>query len=105
MQKARRPRLHNETPEGLRNLRRGGGGKAPLGRGGETAHIPREALLKDPDIVILDEALSSVDPKTERLVQDAMLRLMEGGRTSVIIAHRLSITRFVDEVVVVENGR
>lgn len=62
------------------------------------------ALLKDPDIVILDEALSSVDPKTERLVQDAMLRLME-GRTSVIIAHRLSITRFVDEVVVVENGK
>ncbi|ASJ10447.1 ABC transporter [Thermococcus sp. P6] len=61
------------------------------------------ALLKDPDIVILDEALSSVDPKTERLVQDAMIRLME-GRTSIIIAHRLSITRFVDEIVVVENG-
>jgi len=60
------------------------------------------ALLKDPDIVILDEALSSVDPKTERLVQDAMLKLME-GRTSIIIAHRLSITRFVDKVVVVER--
>ncbi|WP_048148701.1 ABC transporter ATP-binding protein [Palaeococcus ferrophilus] len=62
------------------------------------------ALLKDPDIVILDEALSSVDPKTERLVQDAMLRLME-GRTSIIIAHRLGITRFADKVVVVEDGR
>ncbi len=62
------------------------------------------ALLKDPDIVILDEALSSVDPKTERLIQDAMLKLME-GRTSIIIAHRLSITRFVDMIVVVEDGK
>lgn len=62
------------------------------------------AMLKDPDIVILDEALSSVDPKTERLVQDAMLKLME-GRTSIIIAHRLSITHFVDRVIVVEDGR
>ncbi|MDK2783157.1 MAG: ATP-binding cassette, subfamily bacterial [Thermococcaceae archaeon] len=62
------------------------------------------ALLKDPDIVILDEALSSVDPKTERLVQDAMLRLME-GRTSIIIAHRLGITRFADKVVVVDGGK
>ncbi|ASJ07562.1 ABC transporter ATP-binding protein [Thermococcus pacificus] len=61
------------------------------------------AMLKDPDVIILDEALSSVDPKTERLVQDAMLRLME-GRTSIIIAHRLGITRFVDRVVVVEDG-
>ncbi|USS40194.1 ABC transporter ATP-binding protein/permease [Thermococcus aggregans] len=62
------------------------------------------ALLKDPDIVILDEALSSVDPKTERQVQDAMLKLME-GRTSIIIAHRLGITRFADKIVVVEDGR
>ncbi len=61
------------------------------------------AMLKDPDIVILDEALSSVDPKTERMVQDAMLKLME-GRTSIIIAHRLSITRFVNKVIVVDNG-
>ncbi len=62
------------------------------------------AMLKDPDIVLLDEALSSVDPKTERLVQNAMLKLMD-GRTSVIIAHRLGITRFVDRVIVIENGR
>ncbi len=61
-------------------------------------------MLKDPDIVLLDEALSSVDPKTERLVQNAMLKLMD-GRTSVIIAHRLGITRFVDRVIVIENGR
>ena len=62
------------------------------------------ALLKDPKVVILDEALSSVDPKTERLVQDAMLKLME-GRTSIIIAHRLSIVHFVDKVMVVEDGK
>ncbi len=60
-------------------------------------------MLKNPQIVILDEALSSVDPKTERLVQDAMLKLME-GRTSIIIVHRLSITRFVDRIVVIESG-
>jgi len=62
------------------------------------------AMLKDPDVVILDEALSSVDPKTERLVQDAMLNLMK-GRTSIIIAHRLSIVRYVDNIVVVHNGK
>ncbi len=61
------------------------------------------ALLKDPEVVILDEALSSVDPRTERLVQDAMLKLME-GRTSIIIAHRLSIVHYVNKVVVIENG-
>ena len=62
------------------------------------------AMLKDPDIVILDEALSSVDPKTERLVQEAMLKLME-GRTSIIIAHRPGILRYVDKIVVVHDGR
>ncbi len=62
------------------------------------------ALLKDPDVVILDEALSSIDPKTERLVQDAMLKLMN-GRTSIIIAHRLSIVRYVDDIVVIDDGK
>ncbi|ASJ17067.1 ABC transporter [Thermococcus chitonophagus] len=62
------------------------------------------AMLKDPDIVILDEALSSVDPKTERLVQEAMLKLME-GRTSIIIAHRPGILKYVDKIVVVHDGR
>ena len=62
------------------------------------------ALLKDPDVVILDEALSSIDTKTERLVQDAMLKLMN-GRTSIIIAHRLSIVKYVDNIVVIDNGK
>ena len=62
------------------------------------------AMLKDPDVVILDEALSSVDLNTERLVQNAMLKLMK-GRTSIIIAHRLSIVRYVDSIVVVDNGK
>ncbi len=62
------------------------------------------AMLKNPDIVILDEALSSVDPKTESIVQNALLRLME-GRTSIIVAHRLTIARHADKIVVVEEGR
>ncbi len=62
------------------------------------------AMLKNPDIVILDEALSSVDPKTEGIVQRALLHLMK-GRTSIIVAHRLSITRHTDRIVVLENGR
>ncbi len=62
------------------------------------------AMLKNPDIVILDEALSSVDPKTESLVQHAILKLME-GRTSIIIAHRLTITRHADRIIVIDNGK
>ena len=62
------------------------------------------AMLRDPDIVILDEALSSVDPQTENRVQQAMLKLMK-GRTSIVIAHRLTITRYANQVVVLENGR
>ncbi len=62
------------------------------------------ALIRDPDIVILDEALSSVDPRTEEKVTRALLRLME-GRTSIIIAHRLSITRHADKVIAVRDGK
>ncbi|MCE4628430.1 MAG: ABC transporter ATP-binding protein/permease [Desulfurococcales archaeon] len=62
------------------------------------------AMLRDPDIVILDEALSSVDPKTESRVLSAMAKLM-AGRTSIIIAHRLAVTRLADKVVVLEGGR
>ncbi|MET1160648.1 MAG: ABC transporter ATP-binding protein [Thermoprotei archaeon] len=61
------------------------------------------AMLRDPDIVILDEALSSVDPATEEIVKNAIKALMK-GRTGIIIAHRLSITRDCDRVVVLENG-
>ncbi|MCE4629306.1 MAG: ABC transporter ATP-binding protein/permease [Desulfurococcales archaeon] len=61
------------------------------------------AMLKDPDIVVLDEALSSVDPKTESLIRRAMKKLMK-DRTSILIAHRLSMALEADRIIVLENG-
>lgn len=62
------------------------------------------ALLKDPRILILDDALSSVDTETERLIQIALERLMR-GRTSFVIAQRLSTVRLADRILVLEKGR
>jgi ATP-binding cassette subfamily B protein len=62
------------------------------------------AILSDPAILILDEATSSVDTRTERHIQQAMLRLME-GRTSFVIAHRLSTIREADQILVIVGGR
>jgi len=62
------------------------------------------ALLADPRILILDEATSSVDTTTEKVIQQALDRLME-GRTSFVIAHRLSTIVGADQIVVLDNGR
>ena len=62
------------------------------------------AVLADPGILILDEATSSVDTRTEVRIQEALLRLME-GRTSFVIAHRLSTIRHADVVLVINEGR
>lgn len=62
------------------------------------------ALLADPRILILDEATSSIDPGTERLIQEAMQTLLK-GRTSFIIAHRLATVRAADRIFVVQDGR
>ena len=62
------------------------------------------AMLRDPDIIILDEALSSVDPKTEEIVRRAMYRLLN-DRTAIIIAHRLAVTQDVDKIIVLEDGQ
>jgi len=62
------------------------------------------AVLADPRVLILDEATSSVDTRTEVRIQEALLRLME-GRTSFVIAHRLSTIRDADKILVVNGGR
>lgn len=62
------------------------------------------AFLADPRILILDEATSSVDTRTEMLIQKAMANLMK-GRTSFVIAHRLSTIRDADNIVVMDHGR
>jgi ATP-binding cassette subfamily B protein len=62
------------------------------------------ALVADPRIVILDEATASVDSYTERRIQRALERLLE-GRTAIIIAHRLSTVRDADRIVVLDSGR
>lgn len=61
------------------------------------------AVLKNPPILILDEATSALDTESERLVQDAIIKLME-NRTSLVIAHRLSTIKHADEICVMEGG-
>lgn len=77
---------------------------ASLSQGQRQLLAIARAFLADPTILILDEATSSIDTQTERYIQDAMLRVME-GRTAFLIAHRLSTVRSADLILVLEQGQ
>jgi ATP-binding cassette subfamily B protein len=102
---ARRAMIHDfisSLPEGYNTVR----GEVGLGlSGGQRQRLSiARAILKDADIIILDEATSSVDPLNERMIQKAISNLAK-GRTLLVVAHHLHTIRNADQIVVLEDGK
>ena len=95
-------RFVKTLPKGLDTIVGDGGNKLS---GGQKQRISiARAVLKNAPILVLDEATSSLDTESERLVQEALKRIME-NKTSLVIAHRLSTIKNADEIIVLDQGK
>ena len=96
------PGFIRKLPDGYNTLLKGDGGN--LSQGQRQMLAIARAAVADPPALILDEATSSIDTRTEKMVQDSMDKLMH-GRTTFVIAHRLSTIKNSDCIMVLEKGR